>query len=362
MSSHLIDNNIPLEECRHAISEAGWITLDTEFMRERTYYPQLCLLQIGDGANAWCVDALADLHLDPLLEQICERDHWRVLHAARQDLEIFYRLRGNFTSPLFDTQVAAGLLGLDAQVGYAGLIKELLGIELEKGYQRANWARRPLPEAQLEYALDDVRYLAEVYPLIQEKLDSLGRLEWVIEDSRKLCDRNLYSVDPATAYLRIGQLRALVPVEQHIVRALAQWREQRAQQADKPRSWIASDNTLIYLAQIKPDSRARLQKVKGLSPQLIDNQADAILTAVAEGASSDNARLMSHPEPLTDSEQKLYKEMKKALDDRAKELGIDAPALGTRKDVEMVVRGNTDSALLNGWRAGVVGEQLLAMR
>ena len=273
----LIENDSSLQECCEATAEAGWITLDTEFMRERTYYPQLCL-------------------------------------------------------------------------------------EIEKGHQRANWAQRPLPQAQLEYALDDVRHLADAYPLLLEELDKLGRLDWVIEDSRKLLNRDLYVTDPAQAYLRIGQLRALPATEQHVLRELASWREQLAQETDKPRGWIGSDNTLVYLAQTRPDSVTRLQKVRGLGPQLVEEQASTILDAIARGNENTADKLMSHPQPLTEAEQKLYKKMKKLLDERATELGIDPPALGTRKDIEQIVRGNTDSPLLHGWRREVIGQELADMR
>jgi ribonuclease D len=174
MNTRIVDTARQLEECCDSLAGADWITVDTEFMRERTYYPQLCLVQLGIPGQAWCVDALADLSLQPALELVCLQRSRRVLHAARQDLEIFFHLVGSFTSELFDTQIAAALLGFDAQIGYAGLVKELSGTELEKGYQRANWATRPLPSAQLEYALDDVRYLAELYPEILDRLGELG--------------------------------------------------------------------------------------------------------------------------------------------------------------------------------------------
>ena len=360
MHTNLVDTHMRLEECCESLAETEWITVDTEFMRERTYYPQLCLIQLGAPGQAWCVDALADFSLQPVLELVCLKQSARVLHAARQDLEIFYQLVGSFSSELFDTQIAAGLLGLDAQIGYAGLVKELSGKELEKGYQRANWATRPLPPAQLEYALDDVRYLASLYPEVVDRLNELGRLDWAIEDSARLLRRELYVTDPSKAYLRIGQARTLGAPEQHIVRHLAQWREQIAQDLDRPRNWIASDNTLIYMAQSKPDTLSRLQKVKGISPELIEKHSEELLRAIDAGDNGSRTALLEQSNPLTDQEQKRYRRLKERLDQFAKSLGINTPVLGTRKDVELLLRGEPGSVLTEGWRREIIGEELLS--
>ena len=362
MHENLVDTVKQLEDCYERLADARWITVDTEFMRERTYYPQLCLIQLGIPGQAWCIDALADVSLQPILELVCLSGSQRVLHAARQDLEIFFHLVGSFTSKLFDTQIAAALLGFDAQIGYAGLVKALSGIELEKGYQRANWATRPLPWAQLEYALDDVRYLSDLFPEILDRLNEAGRLDWAIEDSARLLNRELYITDPSTAYLRIGQTRTLNANEQHIVRRLASWREKLAQELDRPRSWIASDSTLIYMAQVKPDSRVRLQRVKGISPELIDKHGEALLQAIEVESDNDRISLVEHPNPLTDQEQKRYRKLKERLDQCAKTLGIHTPVLGTRKDVELLLRGESGSALTEGWRREVIGDELSSMR
>jgi len=357
----LIDTASQLESCCDDLAEAEWVTLDTEFMRERTYYPQLCLIQIGTANNFYCIDALADIQLDRVLQLLCQHPGTRVLHAARQDLEIFFHLLDEVTSPVFDSQIAAGLLGLDAQIGYAGLVKNLVGKELEKGHQRANWANRPLPAGQLEYALDDVRYLSEIYPILLERLDQVGRLHWASEDNSHLLDRNLYVTDPAQAFRRIGQARSLAAQDQHIVRALAQWREQVAQQSDKPRNWVVNDATLIYLAHTKPDSLDRLQKVKGIASELVDRHSETILSAIAAGYENDSEALMSQATPLSEAEQKRYKRLKQRLEQHATNLGINAPVLGTRKDVEWLLRENPKSALLSGWRKAEIGEELLTI-
>lgn len=357
----LINTASQLDLCCDDLSEAEWVTLDTEFMRERTYYPQLCLIQIGTPNNFYCIDALADIPLDRVLQLLCQHQGTRVLHAARQDLEIFFNLLGDVTSPVFDSQIAAGLLGLDAQIGYAGLVKSLTGRELEKGHQRANWAARPLPSGQLEYALDDVRYLSEIYPILLDRLSQLERQEWANEDNARLLDKNLYVTDPAQAFRRVGQARALAAQEQHIVRELAQWREQVAQNTDKPRNWITNDATLIYLSHIKPDSLEQLQKVKGLAPELIERHSETLLGAIAAGSENQSDAPLSQAAPLTEAEQKRYKRLKQRLEQHANDLGINVPVLGTRKDVEWLLRENPRSALLAGWRKTEIGEELLTI-
>jgi len=361
MNSSLIDTENQLNDFCSRISEADWFTVDTEFMRERTYYPKLCLIQVGIPGHSWCIDALADISLSSVIGLVCNGDSTRVLHAARQDLEIFYHLNNSFQDKIFDSQIAAGLLGMDAQIGYAGLVKELMNVELEKGYQRANWALRPIPEAQLEYALDDVRYLSQAYPMMLDKLAALGRLEWALEDSARLLQRNLYITEPSLAYFRIGKVRTLPTEQQHVVAALAKWRESLAQKLDQPRNWIASDSTLVYLAQTKPDSMPRLNKVKGIKPELLEGYGEDLLKALEVDEAATGENLMNQQNALTDAEQKLYRKFKELLDERASSLQISTPVLGTRKDVELIIRGEPGSLLTEGWRKEVIGNELLSM-
>lgn len=361
MTTEYIDTPSALQDVIKSLTTHTWLALDTEFMRERTYYPQLCLVQIGTDDDLLCVDTIAIDSVAPLLELICNDAKTMVLHAARQDLEIFYTLQAQVTAPLFDTQIAGGLLGLDAQLGYAGLIKQLLEIDLEKGLQRANWATRPLPADQLAYAFDDVRHLREVYPMLLDQLEAKQRLAWALEDSTRLLNPDLYLPQPDKAFERIGQAKVLPAAEQQVLKCVAAWREEYAQRVDKPRTWITSDATLIYIAHTKPATVSALHSIKGIAPDILKTETDALLTAVAAGLAAEPVMLLEKPVPLSDKEQKRYREMKKLVDARAVELDINSPVLATRKDIELLLRGQQHSLLLQGWRKPVIGDPLLKM-
>src|ERR1700689_448335 len=196
----------PLAPLAHTLSAHASIGLDTEFLRERTFFPKLCLLQLAGGEDVWCVDALRTEGLEALVPPLTIAAPRKVIHAARQDLEAFYLTVRRVVSPVFDTQIAAGCIGLKPQIGYADLVKTLLDVSLSKGQTRTDWSRRPLTAAQLEYAADDVAYLNEIAERLGERLRALGREHWVIEDCRALEDPSLYEPDPADAWKRLRSL------------------------------------------------------------------------------------------------------------------------------------------------------------
>ena len=191
-----VDSPAALGDLCNRLAGAEWIAVDTEFLREKTYYPQLCLLQVGTPAVTACVDPLALTDLGPLLDLLYDPAIAKVFHACHQDLEIFYNLRGSVPGPVFDTQIAAPLLGHPEQMGYAGLVEALLGVTLEKAHARADWTRRPLPESQLRYAADDVIYLAQLYPVLRAELAKHGRLQWLADDFAALGDPERYASHP----------------------------------------------------------------------------------------------------------------------------------------------------------------------
>ncbi|HKJ09429.1 MAG TPA: ribonuclease D, partial [Gammaproteobacteria bacterium] len=198
-----VDTPEALAELCRRLDGCDWLALDTEFHREKTYYPQFCLLQLATPELVAWVDPLTVPDLGPLLELLNGEQIVKVFHAARQDLEIFYHLTGRVPAPVFDTQVAAPLLGHPDQAGYGALVSAVLGVNLSKGHARADWTRRPLPAKQLEYALDDVRYLARLYPQLRDELQQRGRLQWLAEDFAALVDPAQYENPPASAWRRI---------------------------------------------------------------------------------------------------------------------------------------------------------------
>jgi ribonuclease D len=362
LSTVFIDTPTPLAEHLERWQRAPFLALDTEFIREQTYYPQLCLIQIGDGERSACVDPLAGLELGPLLDLLEAPQSTCVFHAAGQDLEIFVRLRGRAPTPLFDTQIAASLLGYGEQLGYAGLMEKLVGVKLDKSLSRTNWARRPLNAAEIAYAADDVRYLAEVYPRLERELVERGRLQWLLEDCAAMADPARYRPSPETEWTRLKGLARLDRVAQHVAAALAAWREGIAEQRDRPRRWILAEEAVYALAERRPQSMEQLANLNVLPPKSLDRHGEALIALIADAAKIDAPPLVVDTRADDTEKQRI-----KRLLDRARaiaaELGIPASLLAPRADIEALAtaREHADVALLRGWRREVAGAELLAL-
>lgn len=340
-----------------------WLTLDTEFLREKTYRPRLCLLQVANPELVACIDPLALPSLEPLLEVLYDGSITKVLHAAHQDLEIFYEMRGTLPSPIFDTQIAATLLGQGEQVGYGNLVKEVLGIELEKGHARADWCQRPLDGAQLAYAADDVRYLREVYQRQLARLQELGREEWLAGDFAEMTDPARYSNPPQLAWQRLKGANRLRGVQLAVLQQLAAWREEQAEQANLPRRWLMKDEILLDLARHMPQENGAMQRIRGLEEGTVKRHGQAILAAITAGREvpkgewpviTQGPRLPAEQEPLVDVMMALLRE-------RCREQELSPSAVAGRREMERLIMGERDLALLHGWRATVAGEALLAL-
>jgi ribonuclease D len=333
------------------------LAVDTEFMRERTYRAQLCLVQVASDADCYLIDPLAGLDLAPLFATLADRGRPKILHAARQDLEVLLQSGGSVPAPVFDTQVAAALLGLPPQVGYADLIARRLGHSIDKGQTRTDWSRRPLSDAQLAYAADDVRHLLELHTDLASALAAQGRTAWHVEDCAALENPALYRTEPADAWRRLKGLGRLRPAEQSVARALAAWREQRATDSDKPRGWILSDEGLYALATSMPDSPESLERLPSLPPALVRKRGDELL-ALMRQARDAAAGIEAAPAPQRPTPEQTRKvaRLQERLRDIAARLGVSAEVLATRRDVEALAFGAPDdSPLLRGWRREVVG-------
>lgn len=281
MTFDYIDTPEALAALGAALAGSPWIALDTEFVRERTYYPQLALIQVADHRRVTCIDPLALESLEPLLAVLYDPEVTKVLHSARQDLEIFFHLRQAPPCPVFDTQRAAALLGQGEHIGYADLVKQLLGVELDKSQTRTDWHRRPLDPAQLAYAADDVRYLREVYQHQRAALEAAGLLERLAADCASLCDPRHYCLRPEDAWRRVKGHRQLRGVQLAVLRALAAWREEQAVATDRPRRWIVGDDVLLTLARRLPEDRPRLRAVPGLAAATLKRYGDTLLELIA---------------------------------------------------------------------------------
>lgn len=342
--------------------EAPWLALDTEFRREDTYHPQLCLVQVGDGRHQFCIDALAlgEPALEPLWSLLLVPGLVKVLHAASQDLEIFVRLAGAGVQPLFDTQVAAALLGDGDQLGYAGLVEKRLGIVLDKSLTRTDWARRPLTAAELAYAADDVRWLAELYPRLREELAARGRLTWLDEDCARLAEPARYTNPPELAWRRLKGLARLPAVAQPIAIALAGWREAQAQERNRPRKWIVDDEAIYRIADRRPRTAAQLAQL-GLPQKTVERHGEALLALVESAPQAFDLPLNTG---LLDGPQKaLLRQLADRMREIAESLGVPATLIAPRAELEALVRfgASARATLLQGWRREVAGEALLAL-
>lgn len=264
MQERYVDTPDALHALCAEIAGSPRLMLDTEFMREKTYRAQLCLIQVCDGQVAACIDPLALDDLSPLYALLFNPNIVKVLHAARQDLEIFLDLTGKLPAPIFDTQIAAALAGHADQIGYGNLVRELLGVDLDKSHTRTDWSRRPLDRQQMRYALDDVRYLVTVFDRLNAELARRGRLDWLQPDFDALTDPALYRNDPADAWQRVKGAGKLKPKQLAVLAELAAWRERKAQDSNRPRRWILADDPLLALARIQPDNENKLASIRGL--------------------------------------------------------------------------------------------------
>jgi ribonuclease D len=353
-----IDTPQKLTDLLTRLDKAEWITLDTEFIREKTYYPRLCLVQIASEDVLACIDPLAIPDLQPFLDWLNQPQRLKVLHAAWQDMEIFHHLGGgNVPSPIFDTQVAAAVLGMGDQLGYARLVEGLSGVMLDKSQSRTDWSRRPLTKAQLEYAIDDVRHLRDAYKMLREQLETLGRIKWLEKPFQKLSDPATYTVDPQTVWERVKGLQVLKPQQLAILRELAAWREQRALLKDIPRRWILSDEILLDMARMQPDSPAALRQIRGLSDEQIERGASEWLACVTRGQAVPKSECPQLPRRRKlDANMSIIADILSALLNQiANENGISAQMIATRQQIEkMLEEGRT--TLSDDWRGALVND------
>lgn len=350
-----IDTQSSLHAFLETLAADDTLAADTEFLRERTYHARLCLVQLTAGGRIACVDPLADMDTEPLWQCF---DHTELtLHAARQDLEVLLGAAGRLPGRIFDTQIAAGLCGHPAQIGYASLVSELLGVDLGKHHTRTDWSRRPLSAEQLDYAADDVRYLEEMRAILTERLEELGRLEWARADSDALLDPALYDPAPETAWQRLKGLGRMDERSAAAAAALAVWREREALRADRPRQWILKDAGLIALAQARPASRQALAGVEGVPAGLARRAGDQLLRVIEQAGPSPVVR-RGAPSP---AEKALVAEMSAVVRGKAEELGIEPELIASQKDLRRAAAGDGELKALSGWRGELVGDALAAL-
>jgi ribonuclease D len=334
------------------------VGVDTEFMRERTFFAQLCLVQVSTPGGIWCVDPLSGHPQDDFWAELLGHD-W-VLHSARQDIEVVYQAAGAMPVSIFDTQVAAGLLGFPAQLGYAGLVKELFDVDIHKMHTRADWSRRPLRDEYLAYAAEDVEYLLPAREILSERLDQKGRLGWALEDAGWLLDPTLYEISDVQAVERLKGARNLRGRKRAAAARLAAWREVEAIKRDRPRQWIMRDSVLLDIAHRMPRSEAELADINGVPPKLVRRVGRRLLDEITASAKDDER--YRPPRPPDESQKTLLKAMQARVAACAADLGIAAETLASKRELSsIIIAGNRSSRLFDGWRAELIGTELLGL-
>ena len=349
----LITKTSELKDLCNKLKGSEFIAVDTEFIRDRTYYARLCLVQIATGDFSVAVDCLSDgLDKTLLFEALADRKITKVFHAGRQDLEIFLNLSGKLPQPIFDTQIAAMVCGYDEQVGYDRLARGMLGVDIDKSQRFTNWAKRPLSKKQLQYALDDVIYLAQLYPRIRKEIKDSGREDWLAEETAALTEPSLYQTEPMEVWLKIKK-RGNKPQQLNRLRYLACWREGEAQKLNIPRNHLIRDETLVAIAEANPKNQAGLAHIRDFSsnktkliPAILEALKKAEQVPKSEMPRLNSEKRKKPPQATLDLLRVLLKHC-------AEEAKVAPRLIANAEQLERIATGEHR---LTGWRHEIFGK------
>ena len=355
----LIDDATALDELLEPLASAPLVAIDTEFVRERTYFPQLCLVQVATGDMAACVDCIATgIDLRAFFDVLMGDTRTWVLHSGRQDLEVIRQAAGRLPARIIDTQIAAALLGRSAQAGLREVLAEVLGVDIGKAFTRTDWSRRPLPEGAIDYALDDVRHLLPLWQRLEAELAAQGRIDWVHEDSERLL-RSAEHDDLLPIWARLKGVQSLGEAEQHAAFALIAWRERVAAAANRPRRWILADDLVLRIAVTRPASIDELAALPDLPKKLADRHGAEIIARVT---SPPHAPELDRHAGLERPDKDAVKALQVFVRRRAEALGIEPEVLASRKDLIAWLAGSPPPHLTAGWRTEALGDLNAALR
>ncbi|RVU85448.1 ribonuclease D [Leucothrix sargassi] len=358
-----IDSQQALTDFVAQIRSSEWVVIDTEFIREKSYYPQLCLIQIAAGEHMACIDPIAIDDLSELDVILHDPNVVKVFHAAQQDLEILYYRSGKVPAPIFDTQPAASILGIGEQIGYAGLVEKVLGVTLAKAESRTDWSKRPLSKAQLEYAIDDVRYLQQLYPVILDKLKDGGRTSWPNRDFERLTNPDTYQLKERTRWQKVKGLQNLNRQQLSVLRELAAWREIEAAKRNRPRRWIVSDEILVDLARLQPSDLDGVQAIRGLNPDQAKRNAQTwfdCMTAGREAPESEWPEMKRRTKPSLEIDI-LADLLMVVIRIEAEKQGITVSAIASKKQVVTMLQEGR-MTLSDDWRGELVNDAIASVR
>ena len=361
----LITDSNQLAELCQRLAQSPFVAVDTEFMRENTFYPDLCLVQLADANEAAAIDPKAPgLDMKPMLDLLCNNeDVLKVFHAGGQDIEIFYHLTGKTPHPMFDTQIAAMALGQGEQVGYSNLVDLWMGILLDKGARFTDWSRRPLDKRQIDYAIGDVTHLSVIFPMMLEKLKDTGRGAWLDHEMERISDVANYRNEPENAWTRV-KIQSKKPDVLGRLKAMAAWREREAQRKKIPRGRIMKDETLADIAAHPPKTQADLPKVRGLSPAWRDNEIGQRLMAAIESSEPMTRDILPNrgrTSPGAGKDGGLVADLLKLLlKIRSREINVAPRLLVRTEELERLAAGEREGLeMLAGWRFEQFGRDAL---
>lgn len=352
-----------LAEAVDQLMACSVVAIDTEFMRERTYYSRLCLIQIAGGDHTFLIDPLGEINLDPLRPLLLDPKITKVFHAGTQDLEIFFNRFGEPVAPVFDTQLAATLIGYPEQVSYGSLVHGECGVQLEKTDGFTDWSKRPLTADQITYARNDVTYLLRVYPLLQEKIASSGRQGWLDGEFARMANRDTWEIDTREVWRKVKRISSLNPRALAVVREIAEFREVESMRRNLPRRWVLPDEAIVQIAHRKPKSRDELEGIRGVT-KVATSRANEVLEAVRRAVELPETELPSlertkRPSFDTDPGVDLVVAL---VRQRAKDNNVAMSQLATRAQIEEFVSSHGERGVLNeGWRDAMVGEEARAL-
>jgi ribonuclease D len=356
-----IDNNQALRTFCDKVSDCEYCALDTEFVREKTYYPLLALIQLATETEQACIDPLKIDDFSPLVELFENPGMMKILHSPSQDLEIFYQQFDALPRPMFDTQLAAAVLGYANQIGYADLVNRLCGVQLEKKFTRADWSKRPLSEGALDYAMDDVRYLIEMYQKLREDLERRNRLSWVETDFRLMTEKSHYQLDMTSLWKKLRGVQKLKGKALNNADQLCRWREQLAIDKNRPKRWMMKDEDLIDIARFAPASHKDLSHIGQLSADYLKKNGDAILQVIKDAKKvspdqypkqKDFTRLNTQQQAIADCLMAMSRVI-------AEDNNISLASVTSKKEIDLLAAGKTDTRLHSGWRHEMLGRKLI---
>ncbi len=348
--------------CTH-VAKQEWLALDTEFMRETTYYPNLCLIQIATDERIACIDTIAIDDLSAFKRLVYSSAITKVFHAASQDLEIFFNLYADLPTPIFDTQIAASALGYGEQISYARLVKAICGVTLDKSLSRTSWNRRPLSNKEIQYAVNDVKYLAEMYHYLKNELEQHGRSHWVADEYQRISNIKKYKISSDELWKSVKGTSKLAPHQLIVLKELAAWRDQQAIRENKPRQWILRDKSLRALCVEQPTCALALPEIAGLTASKLTRYADAIIKHIRKARKIPDRQWpkAQRPTPLNREQRKALKYALQLIRKRATELNVSPNLLATRNMLGKLIRGQRRPDVLSGWREELIGTELATL-